>query len=145
MLGFLKHRNKRRLGQELAETDSRIAVLKIELAAKMIKLAAQTDDLAPLKQAEEALSSARNYYTFETIPLEVGLVHIALGDMLMRLGTEKSNKGAIASALESYRAAITLASVHGDDNQRLILRKKAKKAESLLGRRPPPPSLFKVA
>ena len=111
----------------------------------MVKLAGQTDDLAPLKQAEEALSAARNYYTFETTPREVGMVQTALGDMLLKLGRAQSDKSALSRARDAYRAAITLASMHGDDSQRDSLRAKIKQAESFMGRRPPTPSLFKVA
>jgi len=54
--------------------------------------------VAPLKQAEEALSSARNYYTFETTPLEIGMVQVALGDMLLKLGRAQSDKDALHRA-----------------------------------------------
>ena len=149
MLGFKKQKKsrnrKRDLKRELADTDARLALLKVQLAAQMVKLAGQTEDLAPLKQAEEALSAARNYYTFDTIPAEVLLVQVALGDMLLKLGRAKSDKSALEGACEAYRAGITLASLHGDDRQREELRAKIKLAESFLGKKPPTPSLFKVA
>lgn len=147
MLGFKKQKKnkKNKLVRELADTDARLALLKVQLAAQMIKLAGQTEDLAPMKQAEEALSAARNYYTFDTIPAEVLLVQVALGDMFLKLGRAKSDKAALERACDAYRAGITLASLHGDDRQREDLRAKIKLAESFLGRRPPTPSLFKVA
>ena len=126
-------------------TDARLALLNAQLAAQMVKLAGQTDDLAPLKQAEEAISSARNYYSFEEAPVEIGLVQVALGDMLLKLGRAKSNRPAIVRAKAAYRAAITLASLHGDDSQRQDLRDKLKTTESLLGQRPKTPALFRVA
>lgn len=145
MLRFFRRTKKKTLETKLANTDARLALTSAQLAAQMVKLAGQTDDLAPLKQAEEALSSARNYYTFETTPVEIGMVQVALGDMLLKLGREKSDKAAIARAKTAYRAAITLASLHGDDKQRVSLRSKVKTAESLLGQRHKTPSLFRVA
>ena len=145
MLRFFKRPKKERLESELADTDARLALMQAQLAAQMVKLAGQTDDLAPLKEAEEALYSARNYYTFETTPVEIGLVQVALGDMLLKLGREKSDKTAIARAKTAYRAAITLASLHGDDAQRKALRRKVKTVESLLGQNPKTPPLFRAA
>jgi hypothetical protein len=145
VLRFFKRPKKERLESELADTDARLALMQAQLAAQMVKLAGQTDDLAPLKEAEEALYSARNYYTFETTPVEIGLVQVALGDMLLKLGREKSDKTAIARAKTAYRAAITLASLHGDDQQRKALRRKVKTVESLLGQSPKTPPLFRAA
>ena len=145
MLRFFKQTKTEKLETKLADTDARLALMKAQLAAQMVKLAGQTDDLAPLEQAEEALSSARNYYTFETTPVEIGMVQVALGDMLLKLGREKSDKSAIARAKEAYRAAMTLASLHGDDQQRQVLRGKVKTVDSLLGQGPKTPSLFRAA
>jgi len=145
VLGFKKKKKPKNLEQQLADTDARLALLKVQLAAQMIKLAGQTEDLAPLKQAEEALSAARNHYSFETTPVEIGMVQTALGDMLMKLGRINSDKSALLRACEAYRASMTLASMRGNDSERDALRSKIKIAESLMGRRPPTPSLFKVA
>jgi len=145
VLRFFKNTRKETLEAKLANTDARLALMKAQMAAQMVKLAGQTHDLAPLQQAEEALSSARNYYTFETTPVEIGMVQVALGDMLVKLGREKSNKPAIARAKTAYRAAITLASLHGDDEQREDLRAKIKIVESLLGHRIQTQPLFRVA
>ena len=145
MLTFLKRKKQVKLESQLADTDARLALMKAQLAAELIKLAGQTSDLAPLKQAEEAISSARNFYTFEDTPVEIGLVQVALGDMLFKLGREKSDKSAIARAKTAYRAAITLASLHGDDKLRKDLRDKVKLADSLLGKGPKTPSLFRAA
>lgn len=145
MLRFFRRNKHKKLKSKLVNTDARLALMKAQMAAQMVKLAGQTNDLAPLKQAEEALSSARNYYTFETTPVEIGMVQVALGDMLLKLGREKSDKSAIARAKTAYRAAITLASLHGDDSQREALRGKVKTAESLMGLRPKTQPLFRVA
>jgi len=149
VLGFKKQKNRQKkttsLDRQLAETDARLALLKVQLAAHMVKLAGQTNDIAPLKQAEEALSAARNYYTFETTPREVGMVQVALGDMLMKLGRAQSDKSALSRARDAYRAGITLASMHGDDSQRDALRAKIKLTESYLGKRQNSQALFRVA
>lgn len=145
MLGFFKRSKKDKLETKLANTDARLALMNVQLAAQMVKLAEQTTDLAPLKQAEEALSAARNYYTFENTPVEVGMVQAALGDMLLKLGRAHSDKAAIARAKTAFRAAITLASLHGDETERKALRSKVKTIESLLGQRPKTPSLFHAA
>jgi hypothetical protein len=145
VLGFLRRRRAAKLDAKLANTDARLALMNAQLAAQMVQLAGQTNDLAPLKQAEEALSSARNYYTFETTPVEIGMVQVALGNMLLKLGKAKSDKAAIARAKTAFRAAITLASLHGDDSQREELREKVKLTESLMGHRAKTPSLFRAA
>ena len=145
MLGFKKKKKSNNLKQQLVETDAKLALLKVQLAAQMVKLAGQTNDLAPLQQAEEAISAARNHYTFETTPLEIGLVQVAIGDMLLKLGREKSDKQALARARNAYRAGITLASLHGDDKKRDELRNKVKLTESLMGNHKKTPSLFRVA
>ena len=145
MLGFFKTRKASKLDAKLANTDARLALMNAQLAAEMVKLAGQTNDLAPLKQAEEALSAARNYYTFENTPVEISMVQVALGDMLLKLGRTHSDKLAIARAKTAYRAAITLASMHGDDALRKDLRNKLTMTESLLGQRSKTPSLFRAA
>lgn len=145
MLKNLFSKRKPTLEKELAKTDAKLALLNAQLAAKMVKLAGQTDDLEPLAQAEEALASARRYYTYEETPVEICLVQTALGDMLLRLGRAKQDRAALERAQIAYRAAITLASLQGDETLRRDLRDKMRLIDSLLGKRPPVPSLFKVA
>ncbi len=145
MLGMLKRKKAKKLETKLVSADTRLALMKAQLAAEMVKLAGQTQDLAPLTEAEEAISAARNHYSFENTPTEIGLVQIALGDMLVKLGRAKSDKTAFARARTAYRAAITLASLHGDDALRDELRAKVKLVESLLGQGPKTPSLFRAA
>jgi len=148
VFGFKKKKNKKqiaKLGEELATTDARLALLKVQLAAQMIKLAEQTDDLSHLFQAEEVLAASRKNYTFEKTPIEICMVQVALGNCFFRLGREKADKSALTSAREAYRAAITVASVYGDDKQRDALRDRVKLVEAHLGRRNPTPPLFRVA
>jgi len=145
VLGFLKRQKLDKLNHALGDTDARLALLNAQMAAQMVKLAGQTDDLAPLLQAEEALSSARNYYSFENTPVEICMVQSALGDMLLKLGRVNSDKAAISRARDAFRAAMTLASLHGDDARRNDLREKVRIAESLMGKRQAAPALFRVA
>lgn len=145
MLNWLTGRRKSKLEAQLAKTDAKLALMNAQMAAELIRLAGQTDDLEPLAQAEEAILSARKYYAYENTPEEIGLVQAALGDMLLKLGRAKSDTDAIMRARTAYRAAITLASMHGDEAARHDLRDKVKIVESLLGHHPKTPSLFKVA
>ena len=133
------------LAKELADSDAILALLKAELAAQKIRLAGQTNDLAPLQDAEDAIALARKYYIFENTPVEIGMVHAALGDMFLKLGREKMDIPAITRGRDAYRSAITLASLHGDDQERRALRKKVKLAESYIGGPRKIPSLFRVA
>lgn len=145
MLGKLKRRKTEHLKTQLAITDARLALMKAELAAQMIKLAGQTFDLGPLKDAEEAMTSAREYYGSSHAPIELCLVQAALGDMLLKLGRKKSNRGAIRRAKTSYRIALTLASLHGEEALRVDLRAKIKLVDGLLNSGPKTPSLFRAA
>jgi len=145
VFGLFKSKKKKSLEAELANTDAKLALLNAQLAAQMVKLAGQTNDLGPLSQAEEALSATRRYYEYEDTPAEICLVQVALGDMFMRLGKSKNEKPAFERAQTAYRTAITLASMQGDEPLRRELRDKMKIADSLLGKRPKTPSLFKVA
>ena len=145
MLSWLTRNRKSKLEAKLAMTDAKLALMQAQLAAEMIRLAGQTQDMEPLAQAEEAILSARKYYAYENTPPEIGLVQVALGDMLLKLGRAKSDKDVIGRARTAYRTAITLASMHGDDEARHDLRNKVKIVDSLLGHQPKTPSLFKVA
>ena len=145
MFGLLKSQKSNKLQEKLDDTDAKLALLNAELAAQMVKLAGQTDDLGPLAQAEEALSATRRYYEYENTPVEICMVQAALGDMCIRLGKSKNEKAAFARAQKAYRTAMTLASMQGDEEMRLLLRDKIKVTSSLLGQGKITPSLFKVA
>ena len=145
VLNWIKRKKVVHLQERLDQTDSKLALMNAQMAAEMVRLAGQTDDLAPLKQAEEALNASRKFYTYEDTPVEVAMVQTALGDMLLKLGRAKSDKEAIARAKVAYRTSITLASMHGDDEARQELRDKIKIVDSVLGQRPEVPSLFRVA
>lgn len=145
MLNWLTGGRKSKLEDQLAKTDAKLALMNAQMAAELIRLAGQTDDLAPLAQAEEAIQSARKYYAYENTPVEIGMVQIALGDMLLKLGRAQNDLDVMARARAAYRTAITLASMHGDEDARHDLRNKVRIVESLLGHHPKVPSLFKVA
>ena len=145
MFGAFRLRKPKNLEDELSGTDAKLALLNAELAAQMVKLAGQTEDLGPLAQAEEALSATRRYYEYENTPIEICLVQSALGDMFMRLGKSKNEKSAFHNAHKAYRTAMTLASMQGDENMRIELRDKLKIVDSLLGKNNKTPTLFKVA
>jgi len=141
----LKKRKRETLQDELANTDAKLALLNAQLAAQMVKLAGQTNDLGPLSQAEEALSATRRYYEYEDTPAEICMVQVALGDMFVRLGQKQNEKAAFGRAKIAYRTAITLASMQGNDPMRREIRDKMKVVESLLGRSQKTPSLFNAA
>ena len=52
--GF-RSRKPKNLEDELSNTDAKLALLNAELAAQMVKLAGQTEDLGPLAQAEDGI------------------------------------------------------------------------------------------
>ena len=145
MFGILKRKKTEKLKVQIAIADERVALTKAELAANLIKLAGQTEDIAPLKQAEAELTLARDFYGIERTPIEICLVQVALGDILLHLGRAASNESVILRAKRSYRIAITLASIHGDEALRIDLRAKVKLVDSLLDQGPKTPSMFRAA
>ena len=145
MFGILRRKKVEKLEVQIAITDERLALIKAEIAANMIKLAGQTADLAPLEEAEASLTLAREFYGLGNAPIEICLVQVALGDMLLKLGRETSNKSAILRAKMTYRIAITLASLQGDDALRISLRDKVKLVDSILNQGPKTPSMFRAA
>ena len=130
---------------KLDQTNSQLGELNRELAAKMIKLAGQTGDTEPLKQAVQVLRKAKTYYNVDTAPTDSVDVQQALADTLLALGRKNEDREALESAIEAYRSAITLASLVGDEDRRQDLKVNYKLASALLGNHRPTPSLFKVA
>ena len=145
MFGKLRRKKADKLRTQMAITDARLALTKAELAAQKIKLAGQTSDIAPLQEANVALKDARDFFGLRHAPIEICLVQMALGDMLLKLGREQSNKTIISQAKMAYRPAITMASLQGDEALRKDLRAKVKLVEKLLGDGPKTPSLFRAA
>ena len=62
MLRFFRRPKRETLESKLHDVDARLALTKVQLAAQMVKLAGQTDDITPLKQAEEALKESRDLF-----------------------------------------------------------------------------------
>lgn len=125
--------------------DEQLGQLNWDLAHELTRLAAQSNDPAPLIEAVEALRSAKRYYSFENAPLEHALIQQAIGDCLLTLGRRTGDREALTTARDAYRGAITLASLLSDEALREDLRMNYKLTQTLLGVRPPTPSLFQVA
>lgn len=140
-----KRDRKNDLQAKLDRTTSQLGELNRELASQMIKLAAQTNDTAPLIQAVDALNKAKTYYKIESAPKEALIVQCALADTLLKLGQKNQDKAALESSLEAYRRAITLASLVGDETRRQDLKVNYKLAQTLTGHHKKTSSLFKVA
>ena len=112
----------RDLGQRLSTVTRELAGLNRELASQMVLLASQTDDPEPLIGAVEALRKVQAYVETQDDPRDAGEVHRALADTLFALGRANTDADALASAVASYRAAITMASLIGDDDWRHAIR-----------------------
>jgi len=138
-------KTKEILVEEIDQTDAKLALLKVQLAAQMIRLARQSDDLEPLKKAEAALAEAREFYAADECPLEILIVHQAMAETCLSLARKRQSKSAILQAKLYFRAAITLASMLGEDKMRADMRAKIVIIDSLLGKRPKAPSLFNAA
>ena len=82
MRKFIEKNFKAELSRKLAETDAQLAELNKELADKMVLLAEQTGDTAPLIQAVQALKSAKKYYNIDTAPKETLDVQEALAPVI---------------------------------------------------------------
>ncbi len=145
MRKFIEKNFKAELSRKLAETDAQLAELNKELADKMVLLAEQTGDTAPLIQAVQALKSAKKYYNIDTAPKETLDVQEALANTLLSLGKKAEDEEALESAVAAYRNAITLASLVGDDDRRRALKSNYRSAMTFLGEHTKTTSLFKVA
>lgn len=145
MFGKIRQKKAEKLKAQIAIADARLALTKAEIAAQLIKLAGQTSDVALLKEADESLTIAREFFGFENAPIEICLVQVALGDMFFTLGRKASDRGVMIQAKAAYRTAITMASLQGDEALRTDLRAKVKLVDSLLGQGPKTPSLFRAA
>jgi len=121
------------LKREYRKTTRKLADLNRDLASKMIILASQTGDTAPLIQAVDALQKADELFSIDSTPREVAEIRQALAETLYTLGKAQDDKEALARSIEAYRSAITLASLLGDDKMRMSLKKNYAKAKKLLG------------
>ena len=133
------------LKRSLKKTNNKLAILNRELASQMVLLASQTGDTEPLIQAVKALRSAKDLYSIDSAPRETAEVQQALADTLLKLGRAQHDTVALQNAVEAYRAAITIASMMGDEKMRKELKKNYGLARNLLGERTKPQSLFSPA
>lgn len=128
----MARKNKFALRRDLKDTTRDLATLNRELASQMILLASQTGDCKPLIQAVKALRQAEDIYTLKAMPKENAEVQRALGDTLLTLGRAQNDLDALLSAVHAYRAAITFASMIGDESMRRNLKKNYAHARDLL-------------
>jgi|GEM_PF-1462270 len=112
----------RDLGQRLSTVTRELAGLNRELASQMVLLASQTGDAAPLIGAVAALRKVQAFVETQDNPRDTGEVHQSLADTLFALGRANNDAMALTSAIASYRAAITMASLLGDDDWRHAIR-----------------------
>jgi len=126
-------RKKLELRREHRRATRQLAELNRDLAAKMILLASQTGDTAPLIEAVDALRKAQELFSTDTPPREVAEVRQALAETLFTLGKAQDDREALEHSIEAYRSAITLASLIGDEKMRLSLKANYAKAKKLLG------------
>lgn len=127
----MARKNKLAVKRKLKNVTQDLAALNRELASQMVLLASQTGDTAPLIQAVKALRQAEDIYTLQSMPEDNLEVQKALGDTLLTLGRAQNDIDALCSAAESYRAAITLASMVGDHKLRRTLKRSLAHAENL--------------
>jgi hypothetical protein len=111
------------LSAKLGEVTHQLAGLNRELASQLVLLASQTGDTAPLMGAVRALRKVQAYYAQGEAPRENAEVHEALADTLFKLGRARGDIEALQHAVISYRSAITLASLLGEDKWRRRLRR----------------------
>ena len=123
------------LGTQLVRITRQLAGLNRELASQLVLLSSQTGDTAPLVQAVQALRKVQAHYSAEQAPRDNGEVHEALADTLLKLGRAHNDREALEHAVLSYRSAITLASLVGEDAWRRKLRRKYKSAQDALAAR----------
>jgi len=130
-------RKKLDLKREYKKTTRQLADLNRELAAKMILLASQTGDTAPLIQAVDALQKADELFSIDSTPREVAEIRQALAETLFTLGKAQDDREALERSIEAYRSAITLASLLSDDKMRTTLKRNYGKAKKKLAEMTP--------
>jgi len=140
-----KSQKRHDLSSQLSATNSDIVETRFELVRKYIALARAENDAAHLDDALGVLSDMNKSHSMESALR----VHVELqsqvAETFLRIGRSKSNRLTLEKAKHAYRAAITLASITGDDPVRENLRQNYRITLSLLGDKPQSPSLFKVA
>ena len=121
--------------RDLKDLTHDLIALNRELAAQMILLASQTGDPAPLIGAVNTLRATQRSYAAESTPRENAEVQQALADALYSLGRRNNDVNALEYSVAAYRSAITLASLIGDDQLRMELKRNYGLVRNLLGNR----------
>ncbi len=99
-----------------------LAQLNQDMAIKLIDLAHQTGEVAPLIEAVKAMRASNEMYCQETANIDLAIMQKKLGDTLLRVGKTEMDKPALDAAIEAYRGAITMASLLGEHKLRTTLR-----------------------
>jgi len=133
------------LSSQLHETNSDIAQAKFELVRQFITLARQENEAKHLDEALGVLSGMNKSHSMESTMRSHVELQSAVAETFLDIGREEKNRLTLEKAKHAYRAAITLASILGDDSLRENLRQNYRITLSLLGDKPQSPSLFKVA
>lgn len=134
-MGKLDNSQTLDLNRDLQEATQDIASLNRETAAQIILMASQKDDSSSLIAAVNSLRAAQRTYVAQSTPRENAEVQQALADALYTHGRRNNDVSALEHAIDSYRAAITLASLIGDDHLRMELKHNYNLARNLLGLR----------
>lgn len=114
-----------------AERRRDLYMLNKDLAAQMISLASEHNDIGPLKLAVRTLQDANEYYSQDTTPHENVEVRQMIADALLRIGQAQADSEVIDHAIQTYRSAIALASLLSDENLRMELKANYAKARSI--------------
>jgi len=134
-MGQVNNKNELELRRDLKGVTQDLVTLNRELAAQMILLASQTNDPTALIGAVNTLRAAQRSYAAESTPRENAEVQQALADALYSLGRRNDDVNALEYAIAAYRSAITLASLIGDDQLRMELKRNYSLVRNLLGHR----------
>ena len=141
----MKSLKRAKLSEQLQATHVEITQVKFDLVREYITLARQENDAVHLDEALHVLSTMNKYFSLESTVLEHVELQSAVAEAFLRIARKTENRLTLEKAKHAYRAAITLASITGDDRLREELRQNYRITLSLLGDKPQSPSLFKVA
>lgn len=136
---------KANLTSKLKETNNTIVQVKLDLVRQYIALARQEVDASHLNAALDALSAINTSHSMDSIALAHVELQSDVAQAFLFIGRKKNNRLTLEKAKHAFRAAITLASIIGNDPLREELRQNYRMTLSLLGDKPQSPSLFKVA
>ena len=140
-----KSQVKANLSAQLQETNDDLVQVKTDLVRQYITLATHEVDAAHLNAALDVLSAINKSHSLDSIALAHVELQSEVALAFLYIGRKTNNKLTLEKAKHAFRAAITLASITGNDKLREELRQNYRLTLSLLGDKPQSPSLFKVA